>query len=320
MHEAHPVCSCRHLAGADRAVAGRRYAAPRGVQLFLVSHRVRAVQRGAGHRPDEHCHAAGIAAEVAGAAPGRPGQDVPPAQVAGHHRAGVGGAALVVGQGNQVDGGLGLAGEAGSQGPCRRGDGQHRSLAAQPAGSGGIRGRVDLLPGGRADRPGSGAPLSLPPLRQDPQSAGAGLSGPGLPLRGADQVRLLDAAGRRGAGPLAAGRQRGCGTGPGRADRCRAQGAGPDRDPDRVPGAARAANDGRAGGRLARPCGGAVCLCHLGPGGRRAPLHHCLGLEPDRGPAHVHHQGAGRPHQPPAGAAEARHAGHGGRPLWLFHV
>lgn len=58
--------------------------------------------------------AAGGAPGVAGAAPRRPGQDVPPAQVAGHWRAGGGHGALAVSQGHQVGRGLGLADQAGA--------------------------------------------------------------------------------------------------------------------------------------------------------------------------------------------------------------
>ena len=115
-------------------MAGRRYAVARAVHVLLVSHRVHAVQRGDRHRLDERGHAAGAAPEMAGAASGRAGQDVSPAQVVGHRRPGGRHRSLVVGKRHQMDGGLGLAGKARAQTGGRRNPRQHRRLAAQPAG------------------------------------------------------------------------------------------------------------------------------------------------------------------------------------------
>src|SRR5690606_14077722 len=86
------------------------------VCVFPFSQSLCAVFRHPGGGHDGSGPGAGAAAAGSGTLGWWPGQGVPATQMAGDWLTGAGHAALVVGAGNQVDGGLGLAGKAGRQG------------------------------------------------------------------------------------------------------------------------------------------------------------------------------------------------------------
>ena len=264
----------------------------RAAGLLRAAHRLGAIQRCAGDGRDVARHAAGRAPRVAGAAFGRAGQDVPSAQVAGHRRAGDRHGALALGQGHQMGRGMGLAyPTAARAAPACRESGPCRGHAARLARPRRRRGRVGVLRSGAAHRAGAGQALSVPAVRQDAPVAGRGLPGAGLPHRGAGAVELLVAADRLAAGP-AGGRRHGisrAGTDPprGRAPHR----SGSHRFIAALSRAARAGNAHPSRRPLARAPRGAIRLRHLRPQGRRAPLHHRIGVDATRPVRHFHHQG-----------------------------
>jgi hypothetical protein len=68
------------------------------------------------------------------------------------------------------------------------------------------------------------------------------------------------------------------------------------------------------------PQAGPVRLRHVGRVGRGSPLHDRLRLAWRKPEDHLHHQGARRPHQPPAREAERRPESEDRRSLWVLHL
>lgn len=280
-HDAHPTRPGPAAGRPHRPLAGRRQLLPPALRLLRVPHRLHAVERGAGHRRDERRHGAGRASSLDRAAAGRPGQDVPAAQVARHQRAGALACPLVDGARHQVDGGMGLAHAPGAAAAaCRRPGGRlhARALDRVSARPGRGPGRVGLLRGARADRAGAGQALPLSPFRQDPHAARRRVPGAGLARRRAPEVGVLEPARRLGGGPAAGCRRR---RGRPRAGRPHRRAAARERK-DRVAaalsraGRAREPHQARPG--LARACRGPVRLRHLARARAGPSLHDRLGL------------------------------------------
>lgn len=279
-------------------------------RCLVVAQPADPAHRGGGLGPDVADHGAGRASRMAGKAVGRPGQELPPAQMGGHRRDRAGAAALRAAAVAQPAGRLG------------RSPGAHatRGLVAQhlpPPGRGdGGMGRV--VSRGHAG-PHALAAVPVPRLALPAQAAGRGVPGAGVSCRGADTTRLVGAACGCAGGPVHAGGSVVRRALAGRGHRAQPPPCGP--RGQRVATRGRRAGGGLPGQPRQRVAahGGAVCVCQVCQGRRRAPFH-LAQRRPGRRHAALRDQGTGRPHGAAAFAgAPGATGGHRGA-VWLLRL